>query len=101
MIVTRWSNTDIPVPVYAKTYFDSEGLTPVEEVLQPGQVIPDHRHPFDEIRIVVRGSMIMNVAGTQLMLREGDRIEIPAHTKHAKKNDSGEPCICAIAQRPF
>lgn len=101
MIVSRWQGADITLETYAKTYFETEGLRPTEEVLHSNEEIPDHRHPLDEIRIVMKGAMIMNIAGTQLLLRAGDRIEVPAHTRHSKKNQENEDCICWVAQKPF
>jgi quercetin dioxygenase-like cupin family protein len=101
MIVSRWQSSDVSPLQYAKAYFESEGLADQEETLAAGTTISDHRHPFDEIRIVIKGAMLMNIAGTQLMLREGDRIEIPAHTRHAKKNEESVDCVCLVAQKPF
>jgi quercetin dioxygenase-like cupin family protein len=64
-------------------------------------VIPDHRHPFDEVRMVIAGRLILNISGNQLLLREGDRIDIPANTRHSKSADGNEDCICVVASRPF
>lgn len=81
--------------------FQAEGLTPTEEILPPKTVIPDHRHPFDEVRMVVSGTLFMNISGNQLLLRSGDRIDIPANTRHSKSSEGGEPCVCMVANRPF
>ena len=101
MIVTRWQAPVVPDESQARYLFEGEGLTPKPEVLEAGTEIPDHRHPFDEIRMVVSGELMLNVAGTKLLLRAGDRIMIPANTKHSKKVEGTEPCRCICADRAF
>ncbi len=101
MIVTRWQAPLLPTKEQIKMIFDSEGLEIEEETLPAHTKINDHRHPFDEIRMVVSGALFMNIAGNQLLLRAGDRIEIPSNTKHSKEPEGNESCFCIIAQRPF
>lgn len=101
MIVTRWQAPTLPSPEQLRLIFESEGLSPYVEEFEPGTSIPDHRHPFDEIRIVASGSLFFNVAGNQLLLRAGDRIDVPANTRHSKAVDGDRPCVCLVANRPF
>lgn len=101
MVVTRWQAPVLPTPEQIKMIFQAEGLAPEEEALPPRTVIPDHRHPFDEVRMVVSGRLIMNISGNQLLLRAGDRIDIPANTRHSKSTENDEPCVCVVAKRPF
>ncbi len=101
MIVTRWQAPVLPSVEQVKMIFEAEGLAPTKEVFEPQTVLPDHRHPFDEIRMVVQGSMFLNISGNQLLLRPGDRIEIPANTRHSKTVEGQEACVCVVANRPF
>jgi quercetin dioxygenase-like cupin family protein len=101
MIVTRWQAPVVPTLEQIKMIFQAEGLAPVEEILPSKTVIPDHRHPFDEVRIVIAGTLIMNISGNQILLRAGDRIDIPANTRHSKSTNGDEPCVSIVAQRPF
>jgi quercetin dioxygenase-like cupin family protein len=101
MIVTRWQAPVVPTLEQMKMIFEAEGLEPAEETFAPRVIIPDHRHPFDEVRMVVSGSLLLNIAGNQLLLREGDRIEIPSNTRHSKTNEGERDCVCLIAQRPY
>ncbi len=101
MIVTRWQAPLLPSADQIKIIFDAEGLMPNEEVFEPKTVIPDHRHPFDEVRMVVSGSLFLNISGNQLLLRPGDRIDIPANTRHSKSVEGQDPCVCIVANRPF
>jgi len=101
MLITRWQAPLVPEKSQVWMMFEAEGLTPYEEVFQPQSTIQDHRHPFEEVRMVVKGELILDIAGNKLLLRAGDRIIIPANTRHSKKVESGEPCICIVANKTF
>lgn len=101
MIVMRWQASVLPTPEQIKMIFEGEGLESAEEVFPPKTVIADHRHPFDEVRMVISGSMLLNIAGNQLLLRAGDRIEIPANTRHSKSTEGDLSCVCMVASRTF
>jgi quercetin dioxygenase-like cupin family protein len=100
MIVTRWQAPIIPTIEQIKMILLNEGLEPSDEVLPKNGKIKEHRHPFDEIRMVVDGELLVNVSGNQLLLRAGDRIEIPSNTKHQYNAHGQTDCVCVIAQRP-
>lgn len=80
--------------------FQTEGLEPKEEVYPANTVIKEHKHPFDEIRMVVTGELKINVSGNHLLLRAGDRIEISSNTKHEKTVNGAEDCVSIVAFRP-
>lgn len=101
MVITRWQAKLLPTKDQARQIYLAEELRPEEETLLPGQAIPEHRHPFDEIRMVLSGQLMMNISGNQLLLRPGDRIIIPSNTKHSKSVHGDEPCLCYVANRPF
>ncbi|MDX9732143.1 MAG: cupin domain-containing protein [Bdellovibrionales bacterium] len=79
----------------------NEGLTPELESLPAHSTLKEHRHPFDEVRIVLEGNLILDVNGNQLLLRPGDRIDIPANTRHSKTVHGGTSCISMVAKRTF
>ncbi|MBT4761251.1 MAG: cupin domain-containing protein [Bdellovibrionaceae bacterium] len=101
MIVSRWQAQIIPNKTQIKLMFEAEGLTPFTETLNAHIKIPDHRHAFDEVRMVVEGELLLNVAGNKLLLRAGDKIIIPSNTKHSKEVNTDENCICICANRTF
>ena len=76
---------------------EDEGLEPYEETYQPKEKVAGHRHPFCEVRIVAQGEMLFNISGTQFLLRPGDRVEIPANTKHSHLSQGETACICVCA----
>lgn len=82
MLIQRWQAALVPTPEQLKLIFHNEGLEINEENLAPNTKFQEHRHPYTEVRVVVEGELLFNVGGTQLLLRAGDRIEVPANTKH-------------------
>lgn len=101
MIVIRWQAPLKPTKEQALMIFRAEELQPREEVLTREETYPEHRHPFDEIRMILTGELSFNVNGNQLLLRAGDKIMIPANTKHSQKVLSEGPCHCIVANKPF
>jgi len=99
MIITRWQAPLVPTKQQVHMILESEGLESVEEIYEPQTKIPDHRHPFAEVRIVVEGEMLFNISGNQFVLRAGDRVEIPANTKHSHTAHGTISCVCVCAQR--
>lgn len=99
MIITRWQAPLKPTRQQIQMILESEGLEPFEEVFEPAHQVPEHRHPFTEVRILLSGEMLFNVAGNQVLLREGDRIEVPANTKHSHVCQGSETCLCICAQK--
>ncbi|HEY9870758.1 MAG TPA: cupin domain-containing protein [Candidatus Obscuribacterales bacterium] len=52
----------------------------------PGTYYPQHSHPHDEFIVVVSGSIVFEIAGSQYELNTGDALELPAGTVHAAVN---------------
>ena len=101
MIVSRWQAPLTPTRDQIWKMFESEGYQPFEENFKPGTFIDHHRHPFDEVRMVVAGELLLDIAGNKLLLRAGDKIIIPSNTNHSKKAEGPEPCVCICANKTF
>ncbi len=99
MIIERWQAPLIPDKKLIYILFKREGLEPFEESLEPQQTIKTHRHPFDEVRMILSGELKLDISGNQLLLRAGDKITIPSNTKHSKTVNGDEPCVCICAQK--
>lgn len=99
MLVNRWQAPVLPTRQQMALMLQSEGLEPQEETIPSGKGVTDHRHPFDEVRIVVSGQLRLDIGGNKMLLRPGDRVLIPANTRHAKEADGGEPCTCLYAMK--
>jgi uncharacterized protein YjlB len=60
-----------------------EGLAPSAWGNGPGDRYAGHRHEYDKVIAVERGSIVFGLAdGTRLALDAGDRLELPAGTFH-------------------
>ncbi len=99
MIIQRWFAQLPPEKEILKSLMLKSHLEVVEEVLEPTKKIQDHKHPLTEVRIIVSGEMLVSVAGNQVLLRAGDKIEIPANTKHFKQNNGKENCESLVSFR--
>ncbi len=101
MLISRWQAPTLPDVSQMKMMFEAEGLSPQEEIYEPDAFVPDHRHPFDEVRMVAEGEMVLDIAGNKLLLRPGDRIVIPSNTRHSKKVQGTHRCLCICAQKTY
>ena len=52
MIIIRWQAPECSSADQIGNMFRAEGLSPNTEVMSPNSEITEHRHPFDEIRMV-------------------------------------------------
>ncbi len=62
---------------------DRECLVVVE--LAAGTVVESHKHDVDQIGTVVKGQLVMVVAGEQRVLVPGDCYRVPAGTAHGTR----------------
>ncbi len=99
MLVRRWQAEAAPTHEIIRSAFENDDLQSEMETLEPGDYQTDHRHPFEEVRQIMEGQLLLNISGNKLLLRPGDRIEIPANTRHSVKCDGGARCISLIAYR--
>ena len=93
MLVFRWQAPVLPTKEQIIMMFESEGLQTHEEHFPSQTFIQDHRHPFDEIRMLLSGELMVDISGNKLLLRPGDKIVIPSNTKHSKKVEGNTGCI--------
>ncbi|MEY4615602.1 MAG: hypothetical protein RJB66_562 [Pseudomonadota bacterium] len=100
MLVFRWQAGTPPTADQIKMILIGEGLEPKEEVFLRAEKQIEKKHPFGEVRFVAEGELLLNVAGTQLLLRTGDRIEIPANTKHSYSAQAST-AITYFSHRPY
>ena len=97
MIIRRWLAPMVPNKEQIQTMFEQDDLEYFEENFPPGAKIDKHRHPFDEIRMIVKGELLYNISGNKVLLRSGDKIIVPSNTLHSKAVLKDETCysICS------
>src|SRR5579864_5529191 len=64
--------------------------------LDPGMSMPEHRHPNEQVGIVVRGDFTFTVGGETRVRKPGDMWVIPADVPHAV--DRAGEAGCTIVQ---
>ena len=101
MLITRWQAPQVPTMDQLKLILHSEGAEIEEEFFEKNSDIKEHKHPFEEIRIIYSGSMIFNFTGNKILLRPGDKIVIPPNTRHSMHVHGEEDCLSVVAYRPF
>jgi len=54
-----------------------------------------HTHPYDEIRFVLEGEILIGTEEGEFLLKKGDLMKVPAGTKHwAKVGPQGVVYLC-------
>lgn len=73
----------------------AEGLDATAWGNAPGDRYAAHRHDYDKVVAVERGSIVFGLGGgASLGLETGDRLELPAGTEHdALVGPSGVTCL--------
>ena|SRR6185437_10302409 len=99
MRIIRWRADRKPTQGEIEAMFIDEGLEFVIETSAAGAEVKEHKHPFDEVRMIVQGAMRFNVAGNEFILKEGDRLELPSNTRHRTKAEPSGDCISVFAHR--
>jgi quercetin dioxygenase-like cupin family protein len=71
----------LPGVMRRAAYLDGVMLTFFD--FEPGAVIPEHRHPHEQITWVVSGSMEFDLDGEVQVLQAGDGVLIPPDVPHS------------------
>lgn len=66
----------------------------------PGSEYGWHTHPHDEVRWVLKGSILIGTENGDLLLSAGDRLNVKADTKHWAKSGEGVTYVCATQTAP-
>jgi quercetin dioxygenase-like cupin family protein len=96
--VKRW-DSDLPPTLHRiHEIFASEGLFAFQWSARPGRRFAEHKHIYHKVLFVVQGGITFHLeCGTAITLGPGDRIDLPAGTRHsAIAWDSGVRCMEAL-----
>jgi quercetin dioxygenase-like cupin family protein len=71
-----------------------DGMTPRVWSNNPGDTYAEHRHDYDKVVYCVAGDVTFRVTGEELVLGQGDRLDIEADTDHsAVVGAAGVRCV--------
>ncbi len=53
-----------------------------------------HTHPYREVRWVYEGEIVIGTEEGEIVLKAGDRLDLPPKTKHWAKTEKGVCYVC-------
>jgi quercetin dioxygenase-like cupin family protein len=74
----------------------SEGLRAASWGNGPGDRYGEHAHDYDKVLVASSGSIVFHLpeSGLDVELRVGERLDLPAHTRHAATvGSAGVSCL--------
>jgi quercetin dioxygenase-like cupin family protein len=95
-LVTPWADSDPPTESRLMQLCADEGLSPYQWSNGPHDVYSAHKHLYNKVIYVVRGSITFGLPeeGQKLLLKAGDRLDLPANTVHdAVVGPQGVVCL--------
>jgi quercetin dioxygenase-like cupin family protein len=99
--IQRWPRDEEPTDAALQRLLEREGLPYYSWSNGPGDVYATHAHSYHKVLYVARGSITFGLPeiGQQITLQVGDRLDLPAGTKHnALVGPHGVTCL--EGQRP-
>jgi mannose-6-phosphate isomerase-like protein (cupin superfamily) len=70
-------------PSAAETLLRDEGLAPFRWSNDARYHYPPHQHDYDSVIVCIAGTITFHVAGADVELSPGDRLDLPAGIEHA------------------
>jgi quercetin dioxygenase-like cupin family protein len=71
---------------------DGERITLAVFELEPGLRMPEHRHPNEQVGVVLRGEMHFTIGGETRLRRSGDMWVIPPEVPHTVESTGAAGC---------
>jgi quercetin dioxygenase-like cupin family protein len=82
--VRKWALPEVQLQLGTiRRQLEAEGMRTAWYSEVPGAVFPEHAHAFDESRWVLSGFLHIEAEGELFSLGPGDRIDLPANTRHS------------------
>lgn len=79
---------------------DEKYLQLMQAALKPGQSVPQHDANSNVHILVVRGEVLINLDGTEILAREGSLVPVSHKTAMNIKNKSGQDASFLIIKTP-
>jgi quercetin dioxygenase-like cupin family protein len=80
----QWSvvPTDLVAPGVARQYVSGDRVTVARFTLKKGALVPRHAHENEQITQVLTGALKFMIDGSEVVLRDGDVLQIPSWMEH-------------------
>jgi len=92
----RWPKSTVPSESELRRIYEQEGLNPYAWSNGPFDNYASHTHTYHKVLYVVRGSItwILPETSQEIETLPGDRIDLPAGTRHAARvGPQGVTCL--------
>ncbi len=99
MKITKWCKREKPSLDLIKKELEKEGLECFLFASEPGDFYSEHKHEYDEIRIVIEGSIKFASKDKEVILKEGDRLDLPRDTTHTAEILGSKRCVLLSATK--
>ncbi|MAT39705.1 MAG: hypothetical protein CL946_08895 [Ectothiorhodospiraceae bacterium] len=84
-----------------KNELKEQGYTIYVYSYPPAMYFPEHKHEYPKLHVVLSGSLKITLPDREVILNEGERIEIDADIPHTAEVLGETPLICVdAAKRP-
>ena len=96
----RWESSDGPLTEKRMMgLLDSEGYEVASYAYRPGTQFAPHQHPQDKCDAVLQGVLRVVVADQTFDLGPGDRVYLPADTRHSAQVVGNETVLSLAGTR--
>lgn len=68
--------------VRTRTFWADRMLISVVE-FEPHSTVPNHKHPHEQVGVVIEGELYMTIAGETRLMKAGEAYVIPGNVEHA------------------
>lgn len=79
---------------------DEKHVLMMQAALKPGQKVPEHKANSNVHIVVLKGALIVNLAGTDVAVKEGDLLPIAFGTQMHIRNDGQDNATFLIVKTP-
>ncbi len=78
---TKKGVSRLPGFLFKEAHLSNVMITWVE--MEPGSILPEHRHDHEQISLVVEGSLELTVNGSTRVMNKGDVAIVPPNVLHS------------------
>jgi quercetin dioxygenase-like cupin family protein len=96
--LTPWNGDERPSEATLRATYKAEGLSPYAWSNGPGDRYGAHSHSYNKVLYCSQGSITFVVEGRDVLMRPGDRLDLPAGVSHAAVVGP-EGCTCLEAHK--
>lgn len=87
------------IPGFKAKFVQSDNITLAYWEIKKGSILPEHKHPNEQISTVIKGNFKMKVEGKTKILHSGSVVVVPPSSMHS--GEALTDCFIIDAYYPF